>query len=158
MLKVTRKFLLLATVLIGLGGSLVAGVVASPVVPVSPRNAVADAQSLASRHEGAQVMRIAGTSMLPFFGEGAVIVVKPVSENRLRSGMVVVYRNRFNEVVAHRLVAREGNAWIARGYNNEASDSTPVTTDNLLGVVYATFHAGADSSSSLPVALAAPAR
>ncbi len=104
--------------------------------------------------------------MLPFFGNGSVLVVKKMSAGKLRAGMVVVYTNRFNETVAHRLVSFGAAGWEAKGYNNAKADSTPVSEANLIGVVYATFHSddlGAASmlaavSSGTSVALAAPAR
>lgn len=104
--------------------------------------------------------------MLPFFGNGSVLVVKKMSAEKLRAGMVVVYTNRFNETVAHRLVALGAAGWEAKGYNNVESDSTAVSAANLIGVVYATFHSDNRSDASMlaavssgtSVALAAPAR
>jgi len=138
------------------------GFVGAPSSSVPLQVALADAMTLASLHDDSQVLRVSGSSMHPFFGDGALLVIKPIEEARLRAGMVVVYRNRFNETIAHRLVSRTEGGWVAQGYNNGASDSTPVNASNLLGVVYATiFSAGdrlASTPVSLPVALAAPAR
>jgi hypothetical protein len=86
---------------------------------------------------------------------------------KLRAGMLVVYRNRFGETIAHRLVARQDSGWQIKGYNNDQPDSTLVTGANLIGVVYATFYtssprvdAGQLAATTAPVgiALAAPAR
>ncbi|MFT3780565.1 MAG: signal peptidase I [Nibricoccus sp.] len=135
-----------------------------PLSSVSLDTALADAQRLAETRPGAQVMRIEGKSMLPFFGEGSVVVIKKIAPAKLRAGMVVVYTNRFGETVAHRLVTATEAGWIAQGYNNEMTDSTLVTADNLLGVVYATFHSNGLSEnvamnlSAVATALAAPAR
>jgi signal peptidase I len=137
-----------------------------PLTAVSLSTALADAQKLAETRPGAQVMRIEGKSMLPFFGEGSVVVVKKIDPAKLRPGMVVVYTNRFGETVAHRLVATAVGGWIAQGYNNNQPDSTVVNGTNLLGVVYATFHSSglagsvelADIAKTVPSALAAPAR
>ena len=140
----------------------------NPVSGVSVIAALSDARELAGSRPDLKVMRVEGTSMLPYFGNGAVLVVKTLPSEKLRAGMVVVYKNRFNETVAHRLEASASTeGWIARGYNNRESDSTAVTKDNLLGVVYATFHsdgAAADPvmlaslTTGTTIALAAPAR
>lgn len=135
----------------------------APVSTVSMQTAMADAMLLAGLHADSQVLRVSGSSMHPFFGDGALLVIKPISELRLRAGMVVVYRNRFNETVAHRLVSQNANGWVAMGYNNSEVDSTPVNASNLIGVVYATIHSSGEmlasaAASSLPVALAAPAK
>ncbi len=132
----------------------------APSSNVTMGQAYLDAQFLASLHENAQVMRIEGVSMLPYFDSGSLIVVKPILEQKLRRGMVIVYRNRFGETVAHKLISQETHGWLAKGYNNEVADSTPVNAANMIGVVYATVStSGAEASlSSIPVALAAPAR
>ncbi len=140
-----------------------------PAGPVAIDTALHDAHRLAAVRDGLQVVRVEGRSMLPFFGDGSVLVVKTMKAETLRAGMVVVYRNRFDETVAHRVEARGDAGWIVRGYNNADADSTAVTDENLLGAVYATFHSsgkpalvkGVDYAALMnatPVALAAPAR
>jgi len=112
------------------------------------------------------VLRAREDGLLIGTGDGSVLVVKTLPAEKLRAGMVVVYKNRFNETVAHRLVASTAAGWTAAGYNNRESDSTPVTSANLVGVVYATFHSNAVSDPMMlaavgngtAVALAAPAR
>lgn len=157
---------LLATVAFGVAAS-VAAAVERPVSAVSWDATLSDAHQVAKRHNDLQVLRIAGSSMLPFFGEGSVVIVKRIDSLQLRAGMVVVYQNRFGETVAHRLIAPGAQGWKAQGYNNREADSTPVTDANLVGVVYATFHSAglpaalgpvAALSTGTPVALAAPAR
>lgn len=139
----------------------------APSSAVAPRNALADAKSIAAQYADSQVMRIAGSSMHPFFGEGALVVVKKIDSAKLRAGMVVVYTNRFGEKVVHRLLANRADGWVAKGYNNAREDSTLVNASNLVGVVYATFFTQAadlkqlasDSSlAAVEVALAAPAK
>jgi len=139
---------------------------AKPLTTVAMSTVLADAQKLADARPGARVMRIEGKSMLPFFGEGSVLVVKKIDPAKLRTGMVVVYTNRFGETVAHRLVATTAGGWTAQGYNNSKPDSTVVNGVNLVGVVYATFHSSglwgsvdlAAVAGSIPAAFAAPAR
>jgi signal peptidase I len=146
------------------GAEIVRGecVVIQPTTTVSLDTALSDAQKVADMRPGSQVMRIEGKSMLPFFGEGSVVVVKKIDAARLRAGMVVVYINRFGETVAHRLVAATEQGWVAQGYNNTEVDSTLVTAENLTGVVYATFHSNGQTElaslvTKTPTALAAPA-
>lgn len=156
------RALLLLTAVFGAGMAR-AEFTARPMTSISLDTVLADAQRLAEARPGAQVLRIEGKSMLPFFGEGSVVVVKKIDPVKLRAGMVVVYTNRFGETVAHRLVAAEQGGWVAQGYNNEQADSTLVNAENLIGVVYATFHSNGCSDflaalTSIPTALAAPAR
>jgi len=134
-----------------------------PSTAISLDRVMADAMKLAELRPGSQVMRIEGKSMLPFFGEGSVVIVKKIDPAKLRAGMVVVYINRFGETVAHRLVSATEAGWVAQGYNNDKADSTPVNADNLIGVIYATFHSNgatelASAAPTVPSAMAAPAR
>jgi signal peptidase I len=158
----------LAVIVIALAGSsLVRGEGEVPISPISLETALADARALAAQHANMTVMRIEGVSMLPYFGEGSVLVVKKINAARLREGMVVVYTNRFGETVAHRLVARVDGGWQVKGWNNDRADTTVVNPSNLLGVVYATFQSSGPASvpalnvaslNSVQVAWAAPAR
>jgi len=102
--------------------------------------AVSDALTVAAQRADLSVMRVAGQSMLPYFSDDAVIVVKKIDAARLRVGMIAVYVNRFGEKVAHRVIAPREGGWQVKGYNNDAADSTVVNSSNLLGIVYATFH------------------
>lgn len=124
-------------------------------------DALADARALATAHQGLRIMRVSGTSMEPFFSDGAVVVVRPLLFARLETGMLVIYRNRFGETVAHRLVAHTADGWRAKGQANDKPDSTLVTPVNFIGVVYATFNDAApvaSGSSGVETVLAAPAR
>lgn len=107
---------------------------------VSYDAAMADAMKIAARRADLSVVRVAGQSMLPYFGEEAVLVLKKIDAAKLRVGMIVVYWNRFGEKVAHRVIAPVEGGWQVKGYNNDRPDSTLVNRENLLGVVYATFH------------------
>lgn len=122
---------------------------------------LADARALAADRPGLRVMRVRGESMEPFFGDGAVVVVKAISFTRLQAGMLVVYRNRFGEVIAHRAVADVTGGWRVKGEANGKPDSTLVTAGNLIGVVYATFNAAPPATPALEaveIAFASPAR
>jgi signal peptidase I len=160
-----RSIALLAVILSSL--TLVANAsvrMVAPVIPVSMDEALADAKVLTSIHTDATVLQVSGSSMHPFFGNGSLLVIKPIDISKLRAGMVVVYTNRLGETVAHRLVSQQINGWVVQGYNNSQPDSTLVDASNLRGVVYATIHTSGETqglaslASSLPVALAAPAK
>jgi signal peptidase I len=100
---------------------------------------LSDARAVAAQRPGLSVVRVSGESMLPYFGEDAVLVIKKIDAARLRVGMIAVYVNRFGEKVAHRVIAKVGSGWEVKGYNNDRADSTVVNASNLLGIVYATF-------------------
>jgi signal peptidase I len=97
------------------------------------------AESEAARHEGDFVVVGWGESMLPYYRPGTVMVVHPTSYFMLRPGMAVVYRNQQGTAVAHMLVERLENGWLARGLNNAEPDDDLVTAKNLIGVVKAAF-------------------
>jgi signal peptidase I len=152
----------------GVGSVVADGLAASPGSKVSLAMALADAHRLAAVR-GDAVVRVSGASMLPYFGDGSVLVVRATPVESLRAGMVVVYHNRFGERVAHRIEGRAGEGWTVRGANNAVADSTPVTAENLVGTVYVTFYSDprVDAETvrlagvlgeATPVALAAPAR
>lgn len=113
--------------------------------------AVSDALTVAAQRPELSVMCVAGQSMLPYFSDDAVVVVKKIDAARLRVGMIAVYVNRFGEKVAHRVISMVNGGWQVKGYNNDAPDSTVVNSSNLLGIVYATFH----SAGRAPVTIAA---
>ena len=105
-----------------------------------PASAVrADAESLASQHEGDYTLAGVGDSMEPVYCAGTVLVVHPTSFFMLRAGMPVVYRNHRGHAVAHVLVEKAAAGWVAKGINNAEPDDDPVTTDNLLGVIRCAF-------------------
>lgn len=161
MKSATRILFLLASLLMVSAPVAKAAMLVAPATPVAFHDAMSDAIALSHQYANSTVMRVSGTSMLPYFGTGTLIVVKPISADHLRKGMIVVYRNRFGETVAHRLVGRTAAGWVAKGYNNTEPDSTPVNASDLIGVVYATFNTAgaiAANTSSLSVAMAAPAR
>ena len=141
---------------------------ADPASKVSLSTALTDAYRLAAV-KGDKVLRVEGGSMLPYFGDGSVLVVRATTVDSLREGMVVVYLNRFGETVAHRIESRSTSGWTVRGANNAETDSTLVTSENLVGTVYVTLYSdprgGAESvrlagdlGTRTTVALAAPAR
>lgn len=159
--------LLTVTAFVFLATAVTAAAVDRPVSAVSFEDTLSDAHKVAGRHGDMQVLRIVGTSMLPFFGDGSVVIVKKIAAEQLRAGMVVVYQNRLGETVAHRLVAQTSGGWTAQGYNNASADTTVVNATNLTGVVYGTFHSNGQTNQpaglatlvgQTQIALAAPAK
>jgi signal peptidase I len=122
------------------------------VAGVGAGAALMDAQAVVANRPGFSVVQVSGNSMVPYFRNGAVIVMKQIDPARLRVGMIAVYVNRFGERVVHRVIARVDGGWQVKGYNNARPDSTVVNAGNLLGIVYATFDIAA---REMPVNVAA---
>ena len=80
------------------------------------------------------LVRVQGKSMLPTFPEHAYVQVEiGTTFDELRAGDTVIfwdYRRGDNAFAHHRLVQKQGDAWIARGDNNSAADQSWVTRDN----------------------------
>ncbi|ATC62787.1 signal peptidase I [Nibricoccus aquaticus] len=159
---------LLAAVLFSAVATVAGAAIAErPLTGESFDTTIADAYRIAAKRADLSVLKVEGRSMLPFFGEGSVLLVKKIDAAALKAGMVVAYKNRFGEMVAHRLIEAKADGWVAQGYNNSKADTTLVNADNLLGVVYITLHsngltenAGAIASlvSNTTTVLAAPAK
>jgi signal peptidase I len=144
-----------------------AAIAERPLTGESFDTTLADAHRIAAKRADLSVLKVEGRSMLPFFGEGSVLLVKKIDTVALSAGMVVAYKNRFGEMVAHRLIEAKADGWVAQGYNNSQADSTLVTADNLLGVVYITLHSSGQTEDASAIAsllnntttvLAAPAK
>lgn len=166
LLPLITKALRAVAVLVALTGAaraaMTAGAAAAtPVASVVMDVAVRDASRVASRL-GGEVVRVSGDSMLPYFGNGSVLVVRKEGFAGLRAGAVAVYRNNFGDVVAHRLESATAGGWTVRGSNNREADSTVVTEANFLGTVYVVFHSDASAvaaaSAKVPVVYAMAAK
>jgi len=103
------------------------------------REAWHDAELLAAIEPGRDVLLGAGDSMAPIYGDGTILVIRPVAFEDLREGMTVVYLNSEGRRVAHRLVRHEQEGWRAQGLNNRDPDSELVTARNLVGQLYASL-------------------
>ncbi len=110
-----------------------------PTAAVTKNQAWRDAEALAAMDPGRLSVIGAGASMRPVYGEDTVLVLQALPFASLSAGMDVAYRTRDGRVVLHRLVAREGAGWRARGLYNDREDAERVTAENLLGVVFAAF-------------------
>lgn len=108
----------------------------SPVAEVvQPFAAVEKGRAFVAAHPGSEYLVGSGDSMLPLYKDHTVVVVQKSTISDLKAGMTVVYLNDAGRPVAHVLVAKNSDGWIAMGVGNAACDATPVTGDNLIGVV-----------------------
>ena len=78
-------------------------------------------------------LRVSGASMLPLLRAGDRVELLPVAPERLRRGDLLVFRQG-EHLIVHRLVARRGASWIARGDNLSAADP-PIPAAAILGRV-----------------------
>ena len=116
-----------------------------PTANVQKIQAWKDAEMLAARDPGRTALVGGGTSMNPVYGDNTMLVAVPIDFKDLQAGMYVVYLNRNNRRVAHRLVAKESKGWRAQGLNNPEEDTDLVTPENLIGVIYASLTPEADA-------------
>jgi hypothetical protein len=116
---------------------------------VRPFEAVRLGKKYAAEHPGTDFMVGSGDSMLPLYKDHTVVITQRIAASELRAGMTAVYLAESGRPVAHVLVKRTPDGWIAIGIGNAECDSTPVTEANLIGVVVKAF----EPSSSPLVAL-----
>jgi hypothetical protein len=116
----------------------------APTADVQKIQAWNDAEMLAAREPGRTALIGGGASMNPVYGDNTMLVAVPIDFKDLQAGMYVVYFNRSNRRVAHRLVAKESKGWRVQGLNNSEEDTDLVTPDNLIGVIYASLAPAAE--------------
>lgn len=89
---------------------------------------------------GRKAFIVLGGSMEPGIGTGAAVVTEAVPPGDLRTGDVITYVARSNQVVTHRIVETSedaaGLAFRTRGDANETPDPEPVRSVNVLGRVW----------------------
>ena len=83
---------------------------------------------------------VRGNSMKGYYNNGDTVIIKAVDFKNIRIGQVVVYSNRFGEIVVHRVEEKCEFGFRVRGSNNKGNDSTILDSDNLIGVVYGVIH------------------
>jgi hypothetical protein len=79
---------------------------------------------------------LATGSMKPVFGENVILLSEQAPFSTLKVGDIVTYRYSNGMTVVHRLVAKDGNKFWARGDANPHRDDTYVTQENYLRRVY----------------------
>jgi hypothetical protein len=79
--------------------------------------------------------RARGRSMAPFIRDGDIVTVAPIAEAPLRLGDVVAFLTpEEDRLTLHRLVARQGEAWMLQGDNLQFPDGL-VPQQSILGRV-----------------------
>ncbi|WP_309384804.1 hypothetical protein [Cerasicoccus frondis] len=117
-------------------------------VPLS--RVIDDALSVARQNPSWVVMLGSGQSMLPYFGEGSVLLVERARYDELEPGMMAVYLDKSGDLVSHQLIRKVGSSWVTQGVNNAVVDKEYVGAHNYLGVVFGVLN----SSGADPVGLA----
>lgn len=118
--------------------------------PVTFKQALQDAEYVASLNPNWIVFEAEGLSMNPHYSNNALVVVEKTDYDKLEPGMVVVYKDAEGDYVGHILQEKTDKGFIARGYNNPEEDPGLVTPSNLVGVLFATFHYSSYSRDELP--------
>lgn len=113
---------------------------ATPTTNASMGDAFRDAEAVANREPGRVTAKGTGGSMAPVYGDNTLLVITPIRFEDLEPGMTVAYINGKGVRVVHKLVSRTKGGWFAIGLNNPRVDEDLVTQENLIGVVYASFH------------------
>ncbi len=116
--------------------------------PVSYQKAFDDAVKVAAMKNSWTVMRGAGNSMAPLYGDNSVLVVEKASFTQLSLGMVAVYRDSEGSLVAHTVTAKTDSGWVAQGLNNRGEDPERISKKNFVGVVFGVFNASQDWQQS----------
>lgn len=102
--------------------------------------AVAAALLLLPRILGFETLAVLSGSMEPEISVGEIVYVRDVEPEELEAGDILTYRIGGNTMVTHRIVEADkvNKLFITKGDANEATDSSPVTYDQVVGKVY--FH------------------
>ncbi len=104
-------------------------------VEAAPGVAWREAQAIASRRVGSEVVVGLGDSMLPLYLNRTLLVTERVPFHKLKAGMTVVFDGEGGGAVAHCLVRPTVGGWETAGLANAQPDPEPVTTRNYRGVV-----------------------
>jgi hypothetical protein len=125
----------------------------APLPKLVPKGTeLAAARQAASQAHGCLAVQGAGCSMEPVYLSGTAVVVRVGGFDKLRPGMPVIYQTRSGSSVAHMVVRRTDEGWVAVGLNNAGEDLELVTSENLVGVITQAF---ASNIGPLPKAVAA---
>ena len=109
-----------------------------------------DASTIIKNREGWFCANVIGNSMKQYYpAESTTVIVKPIDFSLLRLGQVIVYTNKFGEEVIHVITEKVTDGFLVKGANNKNNDSTVLTKDNFIGIVYVTFNDKSNSSRNL---------
>jgi hypothetical protein len=114
----------------------------SPPVALVTKDPWQEAAAVAAKVPESSVVIGHGGSMDPLYPEGTVLVLQQMRWENLRPGMTAIYNkdpeNPYH-MVAHALLKREADEWVAQGLANAQPDRTLVREDNYVGTVVAAF-------------------
>ncbi|HEY1848184.1 MAG TPA: hypothetical protein VGG37_03205 [Opitutaceae bacterium] len=106
---------------------------------VQPFEALRLGKAYVAAHPGTDYLVGSGDSMRPLYPDHTVVVLEPVPFANLKPGMTAVYSTDLGRTIAHVLVKKTSDGWVAMGVSNAACDPTLVTAENLQGVVVKAF-------------------
>lgn len=97
------------------------------------------AEAFAAAQPGREVVVGRGDSMLPLYRDRTVLVLEAMQMSAWRAGMTVVFIGDQGRPVAHTLVSKTSQGWIACGLGNSERDRTLVRSSNYIGTVVRAF-------------------
>ncbi len=100
-----------------------------------PNAAAAELMKDVLKKGGLFSFRARGTSMVPFLREGDTLAIAPLENQRPRPGDVVAFSystQRGPNLVVHRVVGRQGTAFVVQGDGNGCSPEI-IRSENILG-------------------------
>lgn len=113
-------------------------------------NIDSEAIKIINNRDGWFYANVVGNSMKQYYPVGSTtVIVKQTDFSLLQLGQIVAYTNRFGEEVMHVITKKVPEGFLVKGSNNKNNDSTILTKDNLLGVVYVAFCGPSNSSRNL---------
>ncbi len=110
-----------------------------PPEDAGPVSASARAAQYVASHPGTQIALGSGDSMMPLYRDNTMIVIRKVPMAQLKRGMTVVYISREGWPIAHALVERNDDGWVAMGLHNPDCHPETVRGANYVGVVVKAF-------------------
>lgn len=113
-------------------------------------NIDAEATKIINNRDGWFYANVVGNSMKQYYPVGSTtVLIKPIDFSLLRLGQIIVYTNKFGEEVMHVITGKVDDGFLVRGSNNRNNDSTILTKDNLIGIVYIAFNGKSMSSRNV---------
>ena len=92
-----------------------------------------------AEHPGTDYMVGSGDSMEPLYKDHTVIITEPMPISGLKPGMTVVYLGDSGHPIAHVLVKKTSDGWIAMGGGNPRCDIQSVREENYIATVVAAY-------------------
>jgi hypothetical protein len=102
---------------------------------VGPREVFRIATKYVAEHPGTDYMVGSGDSMQPLYKDHTVIITERVPISGLKQGMTVVFMGDCGFPVAHVLVEKTTDGWMAWGLSNPRCDARRVRDDNYIAIV-----------------------